>query len=136
VSAPLEKMVDPVPSNASGAQEIRFSVPQDYNCSEILWKNLAAGRGEKIAILCEDRKITYRQLCDMAARVGNGLKSFGLKRGARVLCILKDGPEYAAAIFGSIRAGFVPVLVNTLSPADLISYYAEDSAAQVAIVSQ
>lgn len=129
-------IVDPVPQHASGAREILFSIPKSYNCSEILWNNLAAGRGEKIAILCEDRKVTYRELCEMAARVGNGLRSFGLERGERVLCILKDGPEYAAAIFGSIRAGFVPVLVNTLSPADLISYYAEDSSAQVAIVSQ
>jgi benzoate-CoA ligase family protein len=127
---------DPVPRNAAGAREIGFAVPERYNCSEMLWQNLPAGRANKVAILCEDRKVTYLELCDTAARVGSGLRAFGLERGERVLCVLKDGPEYAAAVFGAIRAGFVPVLVNTLSPAELIAYFAADSAARVAIVSQ
>jgi acetyl-CoA synthetase len=132
----LEIIEDPVPRDAAGAREIRFSIAEHYNCSEILWHNLAASRGGKVAILCEDRKVTYAELCELAARVGNGLKALGLQRGERVLCVLKDGPEYAATIFGAIRAGFVPVLVNTLSRAELIAYYATDSAARVAIASQ
>jgi benzoate-CoA ligase family protein len=126
---------DPVPRDAEGAKEIGFSVPERYNCSEILWHNLEAGRGDKVAVLCEDRAMTYAGLCEMAARVGNGLKDFGLARGNRVLCLLQDVPEYPAAIFGAIRAGFVPVLVNTLSPAELAAYFALDSGAEAALVS-
>jgi acetyl-CoA synthetase len=126
---------DPVPRDAPGAREIGFCVPERYNCSEMLWQNLAAGRAGKVAIVCEERRVTYLQLCDSAARAGNGLKAFGLQRGERVLCVLKDGPEYAAAVFGAIRAGFVPVLVNTLSPAELVAYFAADSGARVAIAS-
>ena len=47
---------------------------------------------------------------------------------------MHDTPEYVAAIFGAIRAGFVPVLVNTLSPAELVAYYLQDSGAEAAIV--
>ncbi len=130
-----EVIQDPVPRDAPGAREIGFCVPERYNCSEILWQNLAAGRAGKVAIVCEERRVTYLQLCDSAARTGNGLKAFGLQRGERVLCVLKDGPEYAAAVFGAIRAGFVPVLVNTLSPAELVAYFAADSGARVAIAS-
>src|SRR5258708_6741018 len=42
--------------------------------------------------------------------------------------------SYPAAFFGALRAGLVPVLINTLTPADLINFYLKDSAAQVAIV--
>ena len=66
---------------------------------------------------------TYGELCDAAARAGNGLRRMGLARGGRVLMLLDDTPEYAAAIFGAIRAGFVPVLVNTLSPAELVGVF-------------
>ena len=34
-----------------------------------------------------------------------------------------------------MRAGFVPVLINTLSPAELIGFYLQDCGAEVAIVS-
>jgi acyl-coenzyme A synthetase/AMP-(fatty) acid ligase len=32
----------------------------------------------------------------------------GLARGSRVLLVMLDTPEYVAAIFGAMRAGFVP----------------------------
>ena len=58
----------------------------------------------------------------------------GLGRASRVLLLMHDTPEYAAAIFGAMRAGFVPVLVNTLSPAELVGFYLQDSGAEAAIV--
>jgi benzoate-CoA ligase family protein len=125
---------DPVPRDTPGSREIGFSVPDRYNCSEILFGNLAAGRADKAAVLCGERCVTYGELCATASRIGNRLQGHGLARGGRVLCVLADTPEYPAAIFGAMRAGFVPVLVNTLSTADLVSYYAADSGAEVAIV--
>ena len=47
--------------------------------------------------------------------------------------LLDDTPVYPAAIFGAIRAGYVPVLINILSTPDLVRYYIEDSAALVVI---
>jgi benzoate-CoA ligase family protein len=129
------RVLDVVPHDASGAQEIGFRVPERYNASHILFDNLDAGRGEKTAIVCEGRSTTYRELCTLAAQVGHGLNAFGLVRAQRVLLLMHDTPQLAAAIFGAIRAGFVPVLVNTLSPAELVAYYLQDSAAEVAIAS-
>src|SRR4029077_3221397 len=103
--------------------------------SRILFDNLDAGRGDKAAIVCEGRSTTYRELCAMAARVGQGLNVFGLVRGQRVLLLMHDTPQLAAAIFGAMRAGFVPVLVNTVSPPELVAYVPQDSGAEGAIVS-
>ena len=126
-------IVDPVPDDAAGAQEIGFAVPERYNASALLYDNLAV-RADKAAVLCEGRSVTYATLCALADRAGNGLRRMGLAREGRVLLLLDDGPEYAAAIFGAIRAGLVPVLVNTLSPPELVAWFLQDSGAEAAIV--
>ena len=59
--------------------------------------------------------------------------SLGLKRGDRVLMFLDDTPAYPAAFFGAVRAGFVPLLINTLTPPDLLQFYLSDSGATVAV---
>src|ERR1051326_5298950 len=128
-----ERVSDPVPNDAPGAGVIGFSGSERHNASSILFDNLAAGRGGKTALVCGDRRVSYGELCDLAGRVGNGLRRMGLARGSRVLLLLDDTPEYVAAIFGAMRAGFVPILVNTLSPADLVGYFLEDSGAEAAI---
>jgi benzoate-CoA ligase family protein len=128
------RIADPVARDAPGTTEIGFEVPEHYNAASILFDNLAAGRGQRVALYCAARAVSYVTLCSTASRAGNGLIALGLSRGQRVLLLMHDTPEYVAAIFGAIRAGFVPVLVNTLSPPELVAYYLQDSGAEVAIV--
>ena len=73
------------------------------------------------------------ELCAEASRWGHGFLSLGLKRGDRILMFLDDTPAYPAAFFGAVRAGFVPLLINTLTPPDLLQFYLSDSAATVAV---
>jgi acetyl-CoA synthetase len=61
------------------------------------------------------------------------LRSLGLKRGDRVLMFLDDTPAYPAAFFGAVRAGLVPLLINTLTPPDLLQFYLSDSGSTVAV---
>ncbi|QCI64733.1 benzoate-CoA ligase family protein [Phreatobacter stygius] len=127
-------IIDAVPHDGPAAREIGFAVPERYNASAILFDNLAAGRGGRIAIHCPLGDVTYEGLAKDAALFGQGLLALGLKRGERVLMLLDDTPAYPAAFFGAIRAGLVPVMVNTLTPPELLRYYLDDSAARVAIV--
>ncbi len=41
---------DRVPRDAAGGREIGFRLGQRYNASEILFANLDAGRGDKVAV--------------------------------------------------------------------------------------
>ena len=125
---------DPVPRDTPGAREIGFAVPARYNASAILFDNLARGNGDRPALHHAGGTVTYAGLCGEAARAGHALAAEGLAPGDRVLMLLDDTPAYPAAFFGAVRAGFVPVLVNVLSPADLVAYFLADSAAPVAIV--
>ncbi|MFD2857183.1 benzoate-CoA ligase family protein [Seohaeicola zhoushanensis] len=124
-------IADPV-GETRGAAEIGFDKAAHPNCSAILWDNL--GRNpDKLALTGPAGDMTYRALCAEAARWGNALKAFGLAQGERVALFLDDTPAYPAAFFGAVRAGFVPVLLNTLSTPDLLQFYLADSGARIAL---
>ena len=124
--------VDRVPHDAPGNREIAFSVPGRYNASAILFDNLK-GNSYRCAVAGPTGARTYGELAADASAFGAGLLSLGLGRGERVLLFLDDTPTYPAALFGAIRAGLVPLLVNTLTPPDLLQFYLADSATRVAI---
>src|ERR1700737_1561649 len=127
------EIADRVPRDSPGATEIGFTIPTRYNASRILFDNLAKGRGNHLALTGPGGSRSYAELCAEAARWGNGFASLGLKRGDRVLLFLDDTPAYPAAFFGAVRAGFVPLLINTLTPSDLLQFYLADSGATVAV---
>ena len=124
--------VDLVPHDAAGNREIGFSVPGRYNASAILFDNLTANR-HRCAVTGPTGSRTYGELAADACAFGAGLLSLGLGRGDRVLLFLDDTPTYPAALFGAIRAGLVPLLINTLTPPDLLQFYLADSSTKVAI---
>ncbi|MDR3467230.1 MAG: benzoate-CoA ligase family protein [Xanthobacteraceae bacterium] len=132
-AAEISPIADRVPVDSAGAREIGFAVPERTNASRILFDNITAGRGERIAVTGPAGTLSYAALCAEAARWGNGLLSLGLARGDRVLLLLDDTPAYPAAFFGAVRAGLVPLLINTLTPPDLLQFYLADSGATVAV---
>jgi benzoate-CoA ligase family protein len=128
------QIADQVPRDNPAAREIGFSIAETYNASRILFDNLAGGNGDRRALTGPLGEVSYAELCAEASRWGHGLISLGLTRGDRVLMFLDDTPTYPAAFFGAVRAGFVPLLINTLTPPDLLQFYLADSGATVAIV--
>ena len=131
--AATHEITDAVPSDSPGAREIGFAVPKTYNASRILFDNLAKGRGDRLALTGPLGNRSYAELCAEASRWGHGFVSLGLQRGDRILMFLDDTPAYPAAFFGAVRAGFVPLLINTLTPPDLLQFYLADSGATVAV---
>jgi benzoate-CoA ligase family protein len=127
------EIADGVPPDNPGSREIGFAIPERYNSSRVLFDNIARGNGDRTALIGPAGTRTYQQLCEQACRWGNGFASLGLKRGDRVLLFLDDTPAYPAAFFGAVRAGLVPLLINTLTPPDLLQFYLADSGATVAV---
>lgn len=128
-----QAIADQVPRDCAGAREIGFAIPDQYNASRILFDNLARGNGGRPALTGPAGTRSYAELCAEAAQWGNGFLSLGLKRGDRILLFLDDTPAYPAAFFGAVRAGFVPLLINTLTPPDLLQFYLSDAGAKVAV---
>src|SRR5712664_2342089 len=130
---PNKAIADGVPSDNPGSREIGFAIPQHYNASRILFDNLAKGHGDRPALTGPAGTRSYAELCAEAARWGHGFQSLGLKRGDRILMFLDDTPVYPAAFFGAVRSGFVPLLINTLTPPDLLQFYLSDAGASIAV---
>ncbi|HEV2985591.1 MAG TPA: AMP-binding protein, partial [Vicinamibacterales bacterium] len=99
-------------------------------------RNVAEGRGSKVAIECGDDRVTYEQLLSNVNRTGHALRTrWGVRPEERVLLLLLDGPAFAYSFFGAIKIGAVPVPLNTLwKPADY-EYVIRDSRARVIVVS-
>src|SRR5260370_40875802 len=127
-------IADGVPSDSPGAKEIGFTIPEQYNASRILFDHLRKGHGDRLALTGPLGTRSYAELCTEASRWGHGFVSLGLKRGDRILMFLDDTPAYPAAFFGAVRSGFVPLLISTLTPPDLLQFYLSDSGAAVAVV--
>jgi benzoate-CoA ligase family protein len=112
-----------------------LELPERLNAaSELVDVHLTQGRGDKPAILCGDRVVTYRQLHEDVNRFGNALLGLGVRMEERVAMLLPDSPEWATVFFGSMKTGAVALPLNTnLKPADYL-YYLNDSRARVLVV--
>ncbi|KTQ96990.1 long-chain fatty acid--CoA ligase [Aureimonas ureilytica] len=123
---------DPVPVRTSACEEIGYDKMRHPNCSAILWDNLARNP-EKTALVGPGGSFTYRELIAEAARWGRAFQGAGLRRGERIPFFLDDTPVYPAAFFGAVRAGFVPVLLNTQTNQDTLNFFLKDTGARIAL---
>src|SRR2546421_1871113 len=107
-------------------------IPDQYNAATaFLDRNVQEGRGEKTAIYYEGNSYTYAQIAELANRSGNGLLDLGIDLEQRVALLMLDSPQLAAAFFGAIKIGAVPIPINTnLRPDDYV-YMLNDSRARV-----
>lgn len=88
--------------------ELPVSIPEQLNLATYyLDDNLAAGRGEKVAIYYRDEKYTFHELCAMTNRIGHVLKELEVGLEDRVLLILQDSPEWMAGWFATMKIGGV-----------------------------
>jgi benzoate-CoA ligase family protein len=91
-------------------------------------RHLSEGRGGKVAIRTASGEVTYAELAAHVNRCGNALLRLGLSKGQRLLLVVKDCPEFFYLFWGAIKAGLVPVPLNTiLRAADYLGII-EDSA--------
>ena len=124
-------------SEAVSAAVSTPTVPRDYNfAADILKRNLAAGRGDKIAFIDHRGKYSYADLAERVERFGHALRTLGLRSEERVLICLLDTIDWPTAFLGAIKAGVVAVPVNTLMTEDDYRFMLEDSRARALVVSE
>ena len=122
---------------SEGAFQTIEDMPERYNATvDLLEGNILAGRGDKVAYIDGRGSWTYQQLCDRVDRVGRVLKDFDVQREQRVLVCLLDTIDFPSVFLGAIKAGVVPVPVNTLFNRDTYAFQLRDSRARVAFVAE
>jgi benzoate-CoA ligase family protein len=100
----------------------------------LLESALASGAGPRCALREGDRAWTYDELADHVGRLSAALRGLKLQRGERVLILMSDTLEAAAAILGVIHAGAVAVPVSELSTPDDVQDLVLHASAPIAIV--
>jgi len=98
-------------------------------------RHLREGRGDRIAFVDPWRSLTYAELDAAAARFAAGLKRAGIERERRIALVMLDTIDFPIAFWGALRAGVIPVPINTLLPADITGYILEDCRAAALFVS-
>lgn len=116
---------------------MRIEIPRDFNSATyFVDRHIAEGRANKVVLECGDERVTYAQLFERVNRLGNGLKTLGVRREERVAMLLLDTPEFAYCFFGAIKIGAVPVPMNTMLKPHEYEYILNDCRAAVLIVSE
>src|SRR5579863_10294807 len=102
----------------------------------LLDRNVDEGRANKLAYTDTVSELTYGDLQRQSRRVANMLRRLGVRREERVAMIMLDTVDFPAVFLGAIRAGVVPVPLNTLLTADQYTYVLADCRARVLFISE
>ncbi len=107
-----------------------------YNAAaDLVDGNVAQGRGEKVAFIDAVGSLTYAALQSRCNRFANAMPRLGVPREHRLALIMLDSCNLPVAFWGAIKAGVVPIPLNTLLPPEQWRYMVEDSRADAVVIS-
>src|SRR3954451_9903864 len=98
-------------------------------------RHIREGRGARLAFADPWRRLTYRELAAASSRFADGLREAGIERERRIALVMLDTVDFPIAFWGALRAGIVPVPINTLLPPEITGYILQDSRAAALFVS-
>ena len=102
----------------------------------LLDRNVEEGRGAKLAFTDTVSELTYGELQTQTRRLANLLRRLGVRREERVAMIMLDTIDFPIVFLGAIRAGVIPIPLNTLLTADQYAYVLADCRAKVLFISE
>jgi 4-hydroxybenzoate-CoA ligase len=106
-----------------------------YNAvNDFVDANVARGLGDKIAFTDHERALTYRELQERTWRFAAALAELGIRPEARIILLFHDTVDYPVAFWGAIRAGVIPIPLNTLLTDEQYAYLFADSRATATVV--
>ncbi|MFO0727403.1 MAG: benzoate-CoA ligase family protein [Myxococcota bacterium] len=107
--------------------------PRPYNAAvDLLERHRHSGR---TAFIDDRQRLSFAALAERADQAGRALLHLGLEPEQRVVMAMLDTVDFPAVFLGAIKAGLVPVPVNTLLGVDDYAYFLEDSRAKALVVS-
>ncbi len=113
-----------------------FEPPERFNIADyFLDARVREGRGGRTALVTDQGTLTYAEVQARANRFGCLLQEAGVQPEQRVLLGLPDGPDFVAALFGTLKIGAVVVMVNPQLDAAAIEYFLGYTRARVAVTS-
>ncbi len=107
-----------------------------YNAADdLIQRNLQSGLADKPAYVDDQRSLTFGELNRRSCAFAHALGALGIARGQRILMCMQDTVDFPVVFLGSIKAGVVPIPVNTLLTQSDYAYMLSDCDARLAVVS-
>lgn len=88
---------------------------------------------DKVALICEDKRLTFSEIEDLANRLANAMLDEGLERQDRVATFIENSVELVVSIFAASKSGSIFLIINPLVKAKKIKYILNDSQAKILI---
>ena len=121
-----------IPDSASVGDGRGFATPHVL-ITDTLSGN-ARWYADKVAVVCGNRRLTWREFNARANRVANALLEVGVAKGDKIAVLMPNGIETAEAMCGILKAGGVVVPLSTLLPGPGLVRQIADSNAKVLFV--
>lgn len=93
----------------------------------------AARLPEKVALVCEGQRLTYREIDRRSNALAHALKERGVERGDRVIVYADNTVAAVVSFFGVLKANAVVSMVNPQTKDDKLAYLLNDCRATAMI---
>ncbi len=93
----------------------------------------AARTPDKVALVCGDRRLTYREIEEQANRLAHALIAEGVGRWDRVAVYLENSAEAVIAVFATLKANGIFLVINPTTKADKLAYILDNCRAKVLV---
>lgn len=105
-----------------------MSLTYDFSlmCPDVIGHN-ARVHGDAIALVCDDERLTWREVDERTNRFAHVLRMRGLGKGDKVALFMPASIEAFIAFWGSAKAGCVTVPLNVMLDPDSLARLASDS---------
>ena len=94
----------------------------------------AAETPDRVCLVHGSRTVTWAELGDRVDRIASALRDERVERGARVILILENSPQFVSSYLGTLSAGAVAVPINPKAPAAVIGAVFDDCRPAAAFV--
>jgi len=76
------------------------------------WRTVAELQGDRVAVVCGDRRLTFAELDTRASQLASVLRDAGVAADDKVAIMCVNSPEYVEVFYAAQKLGAVPVNVN------------------------
>ena len=108
-----------------------------YNAADdLISRNIKAGRGNKAAFRDRSGDHSFLNIEKKTNQFANLLKTKNIRQESRLILVMSDSAEFVICFLGAIKAGVIPVPLNTRLSSQDYAYIFADSRAEACVISE
>lgn len=111
------------------------NLPREFNAAEFFLERHQS-RLDKIAYIDDNGANTYRELIANVNRAANAFRRLGLAPETRIAMVMLDSVAFPYAFLGALKAGLIPIPINTLLTTENYQYIIQDCRASIVLFSK